>query len=410
MTTPEPTKFARLQLSGWRQFGHVDIVFHPRLTVLTGSNGSGKTTLLNLLGRHFNWAPTLLGSWSGSRYSSSLRRSPAEPWASLGNLQYTNDGISDIQAPAEAGGVSYQFNLPQQQNVPGLSMASHRSLSNYQQVASIPVTFSAASTLYSAYFSELWQRFSGSYSAKSPMLQMKEALIAAAVYGEGNSSVTPNPEAAEVWAGFNEVLRALLPEELAFETLLVRSPELVLVTRDGEYLIDAVSGGVSALLETGWQIFLRSRESPVFTVRWDEPENHLHPQMQRQILPRLLDAFPGLTFVVATHSPFIVTAVPDSHIYALSPSEGGVDSRSVDAVTRAGSAETILRDVLGVPTSIPLWAEDRLDGLLQEVAAAGASPALVRSLYEELVRLGLEAEFPAAVAALRPGGDGASAN
>jgi len=50
-----PRRFLRLQVHDWRQFGSVDLQFHPRLTVLTGANASGKTTLLNLLARHFQW-------------------------------------------------------------------------------------------------------------------------------------------------------------------------------------------------------------------------------------------------------------------------------------------------------------------------------------------------------------------
>ena len=50
-----------LKISNWKQFHDIDIEFHDRLTVLTGSNASGKTTLLNLLGRHFGWEfPELL--------------------------------------------------------------------------------------------------------------------------------------------------------------------------------------------------------------------------------------------------------------------------------------------------------------------------------------------------------------
>jgi predicted ATP-dependent endonuclease of OLD family len=48
-------KFKSLKISNWKQFHAIDIEFHKKLTVLTGSNASGKTTLLNLLGRHFGW-------------------------------------------------------------------------------------------------------------------------------------------------------------------------------------------------------------------------------------------------------------------------------------------------------------------------------------------------------------------
>jgi energy-coupling factor transporter ATP-binding protein EcfA2 len=38
-----------MSVRGWRQFDEVRLLFHPRITVLTGSNGSGKSTLLRYL-------------------------------------------------------------------------------------------------------------------------------------------------------------------------------------------------------------------------------------------------------------------------------------------------------------------------------------------------------------------------
>ena len=47
--------FKKFQLKHWQQFEEVDINFHDRLTIITGSNGCGKTTILNLLARHAGW-------------------------------------------------------------------------------------------------------------------------------------------------------------------------------------------------------------------------------------------------------------------------------------------------------------------------------------------------------------------
>jgi hypothetical protein len=57
-----PGKFASLHIEGWRQFGHVDLELHPRLTVLTGANGAGKSTLLRIFSRHFGFNPPFLAT------------------------------------------------------------------------------------------------------------------------------------------------------------------------------------------------------------------------------------------------------------------------------------------------------------------------------------------------------------
>ena len=56
------TKFQELELADWRQFGSVQIEFHPRATIITGANGSGKTTLLSILSQHFGWALAFIGT------------------------------------------------------------------------------------------------------------------------------------------------------------------------------------------------------------------------------------------------------------------------------------------------------------------------------------------------------------
>lgn len=49
----------------------------------------------------------------------------------------------------------------------------------------------------------------------------------------------------------------------------------------------------------------------------DEPEAHLHIEMQKRVMPILTDFFPNVQFIVATHSPFILNSLSDAVIYDL---------------------------------------------------------------------------------------------
>ena len=49
----------------------------------------------------------------------------------------------------------------------------------------------------------------------------------------------------------------------------------------------------------------------------DEVDAHLHLELQKRILPFLTKMFPGLQFIVTTHSPFVVNSLEDAVIYDL---------------------------------------------------------------------------------------------
>ena len=58
--------------------------------------------------------------------------------------------------------------------------------------------------------------------------------------------------------------------------------------------------------------------NPCGFVLIDEPETHLHLEMQYQILPLLTDLFPNLQFIVATHSPAVASSIKNATVFDLS--------------------------------------------------------------------------------------------
>ena len=49
----------------------------------------------------------------------------------------------------------------------------------------------------------------------------------------------------------------------------------------------------------------------------DEIEQHLHIAWQKRILPFLVKVFPNIQFIVATHSPFVVSSIKSAVVYDL---------------------------------------------------------------------------------------------
>lgn len=96
----------------------------------------------------------------------------------------------------------------------------------------------------------------------------------------------------------------------------------------------------------------------------DEVENHLHPIMQRKVLPDLVNAFPNARFIVSTHSPLVVGSVKDSAVYALKHNSAGkVDSHQLDLHHQAKNAIEVLDEILGVSFTMPIWVEDKLNSI-----------------------------------------------
>ena len=194
-------------------------------------------------------------------------------------------------------------------------------------------------------------------------------------------------------------MKKILPKSLGFKEFSIRNSEVVLITDSGDFMLDAVSGGVSALIDLAWQIYMFSaKEKSEFTVLIDEVENHLHATMQRAILPDLLSAFPNVQFIASTHNPLIVGSVKDSNVYVLKYNkENKVDSLNLDLINKAKTADEILREVLGVPFTMPIWVEDKLNEITGKYSSAGIDEANFNAMRSELEEIGLGNLIPQAI-------------
>lgn len=390
-------RFQSISLTNWRQFGDVDIQFDKQLTILTGANGSGKTTILNLLGRHYNWNVHFMGvpirsSTGVVRYWADLKfmRRGAEESVNIGKIVYSTGAETPIQT-STVSGAQYSPQIPQMQSVPGIFVPSHRPLYSYQPVQSIPVQPVNRSTVYTEYSNIIFSRYSGQHTVKSPIQTMKETLISMAVFSVPGPNIIHDTVAGQLFAGFQEILLLLLPPEIGFKKLVIQTPEVLLETSTGTFPVDAASGGLSSLIDIAWRIFMFEPTGNEFVCSIDEPENHLHPAMQQSFLPNLLRAFPNVQFVVATHSPFMITALPQSAVYVLDfDPQRSVVSQKLDLVDRSGTADVTLREVLGLPFTMPLWAERKLDEIIGRHINEGITEETGDMLEAELCEAGLE--------------------
>lgn len=77
----------------------------------------------------------------------------------------------------------------------------------------------------------------------------------------------------------------------------------------------------------------------------DEIELHLHPSWQRQILPAWRRIFPNCQFIVTTHSPQVISEVPNDAVYVIK----NFQFYRPGAPTEGRDSNSILEEVMGTP-------------------------------------------------------------
>jgi predicted ATP-binding protein involved in virulence len=157
----------------------------------------------------------------------------------------------------------------------------------------------------------------------------------------------------------NSVRKALPVFLDGFSDLRVRrSPTLrMTVTKgDRELLVNQLSDGEKCLLAMVGDIARRlsianpGLDDPLQgegVILIDELELHLHPKWQRGIIPKLTETFPNCQFIVATHSPQIVSDVQPESIFILKSTDCGVIVEHPDHSFGRDSNQ-ILEDLMGV--------------------------------------------------------------
>lgn len=446
-----------MSLWNWRQFRRVEIEFHNRLTIITGANGSGKSTLLNILAAHFGWPRKFLATPTYSKklksYEYIIDRDSenialedndisygGEPTTTVGTIRYADGKRMDLELPRNPH-LEYEVVSRKRAIVEGVYISPHRPAQKYQRVDQIPTEPMLANIALDQWLDTVRSIYYEGSANRGPYFRMKQALISMAMFGPSNSFSPGIPAVRKTFNGFIEVLHNILPDTLGFRTLSIRTPDVVVVTDAGEWVIDDASGGISALIELAWQIFLYSNDRHQFVAVIDEPENHLHPSMQRVVMSKLLQAFPNVQFIVATHSPFVVSSVKDSAVYALRyqrvsganisaydqsdihrtnwyysllahqkmiensgflpPSvTRRIYSEKLDMISRTGNASEVLRDVLGVPVTTPDWVITEVKNIVTKYRKRAFTTETLTALRAELEELGMADQFPAAVAKL----------
>jgi hypothetical protein len=154
-----------------------------------------------------------------------------------------------------------------------------------------------------------------------------------------------------------------------------------------------MADGYSSILNIVAEIMMRLEDyskgdySVPGIVLIDEIEAHLHISLQKTILPFLTTLFPNIQFIVTTHSPFVMASLKDKAvIYDL-------ETQHPYTLAEQKSLSDIVREDLGVSSTMPLWAEKKLEEIMAKFAPLKSDELFIAQFKQELQEAGLSDIF-----------------
>jgi len=148
------------------------------------------------------------------------------------------------------------------------------------------------------------------------------------------------------------------------------------------YTFQNLSSGYSSIFSVFSKLLMRSEYLKVSPSKLcgvaiiDEIDAHLHVTLQRKILPFLSESFPGIQYIVTTHSPFVLTSVSNAEIYDISRREQVGDLSSY-------SYESVLEGLFGVSSASDIL-QNKIRDIAKKIEDENTNVEILEALVDNL--------------------------
>ena len=392
--TQERCFIQELKLKNYRCFPELFLSFHDRLTVLVAPNGGGKTAVLDGIAIALRlFVDTMEGRQSSKSFETKDIRLVLNPNQKMEPVTPVRLEASGLFLGSEITWSRERQSRKRTSNARNLKMLASRLTQENQDWAEGKTQKSPLFPLIAYYGTgRLWGDIStktGESPQTAPNARYRgyaDCLSSASHYKEfvnwfrrfsyeakqENSPHKPQRSLGVVRQAVNLALKPVGWHTLEWdfaEDVIVAHHEMY-----GRLLVDTLSDGIRTMIGLVADIAHRAvllnpqldekaaAETPGI-VLIDEVDMHLHPAWQQMVLPALQQAFPLVQFIVTTHSPQVITTVPQECIRIFK--EGGVYSASPG--TDGAEAQRILEDVFQVSPRPKTSMADALDEYLRLV-------------------------------------------
>lgn len=174
---------------------------------------------------------------------------------------------------------------------------------------------------------------------------------------------------------FEELLRHIYQDDELRLEFNYRDYSFRICTEGKKFKFTEVSDGFAAVLDIVADLILKMQGEGTLIRNYqkegivliDEIETHLHLALQKVIMPLLTKVFPNIQFIITTHSPFVLSSMPDAVAYDL-------EHREVLENLTEYSYESLAEGYFGVRTQSS-YAEMQLDNFRRLLAKEELSDA-----------------------------------
>lgn len=295
--------------------------------ILTGKNGSGKTTILRGVEQHiglglFGSDPANSGYANTEFYNTFLsNRSVSSVELKKWTTKY--NWLKSVKLTV----VINTYNLSQYKGKSIFSFFVANRQANPKEVAT--------PTKETDFSTQLTKGTGTDYFTQ----QFKQYLVNKKVQ-QAFSQLNKNTEAIRIteqfFDKFTKILKRFFEDDALTLIFEDKNFEFYIVLKDGRKItFNELSEGFSAFISILTDLLIRVdlirstigdyTIEPCGIVLLDEPETHLHIKAQYEVLPILTEFFPNVQFIVATHSPAVISSIKNTTIFDLTSQQTVTD-------------------------------------------------------------------------------------
>lgn len=348
-------KIKHLKLRNFRGFESLDLDLDRPLTLLVGTNGSGKTSILRSIAgvmervgatnkpsnKIIDWRDHRIGAKAGEL---SIRFDHNRDFYLT--LGYSHIFKENIDLDWEAAPNSIDFRR-------GPILLPYVFLIDTKRYVTSAYAIPSSPRINNIVVEPGYDQFVGWFKEQEDSENAKRVR-------ERNFDVEdPQLQAVRV------AVKALMPYLKDIRIQRDQTPVMVVNKNDVVLRLDQLSDGEQNLIALVGDLVRRmvatlpsgivpGLAEVVFLL--DEVEQHLHPGLQRKVIPALQAVFPKAQIIATTHSPQVLSSVPSSSIVVLTKD---FQALSVESPTLGRDTNAILREVFGVT--------DRPEEVLKEI-------------------------------------------